>query len=181
MMTAIAAAIFAGVVATFLSFTDGADAILAVILAVLLGGLIVGLLEWGTFRAYRIPMSPLWALLQPLWMLVLLIAMFIVAGTNDKLIDSAAWWGLALDLPRWLLLRSHFRNALWWVLFCGLGWLIGVHILSFVGAHTIGAIRGFEIVLLPLNGLVNGAWIGFCRGIALTLMVRDRRRRLSSP
>ncbi|MEM9771593.1 MAG: hypothetical protein AAF889_08365 [Cyanobacteria bacterium P01_D01_bin.73] len=175
-MTAIAAAIFGSVVFYLVEPTEGADGILRLIVGVFGGGLIVGCLEWGTLRAYRIPISPLWFVLQPVWMLMLLIAMFIVSGTNEKLINSIIWWGLALEVPRWWLLRSHFRNAKWWTLFCGLGWLIDTPILAWVGAHTIGAASDLSIALVAFNGFVNGAWMGFCRGVALTIMLRDRRR-----
>ncbi|MGD1937086.1 MAG: hypothetical protein ACFCA4_05985 [Cyanophyceae cyanobacterium] len=178
-MTAIAAAIF-GVIISVLNPAVGTDGPVRLMAGVLVGGLIVGGVEWGTLRAYRIPMSPLWWGLKPGVMLGLVGMMF--ALRENIAGEGFVWltlWGLALDVTRWWLLRSHFANAKWWTLFCGLGWLIDTPILFLVGVYTIRAfpgIAGSGLIFIAFNGAVNGAWMGLCRGIALTMMMRDRQK-----
>ena len=85
------------------------------------------------------------------------------------------FWGFALDMPRWWLLRSHFRNAQWWLLLCALGWLMDTFILLAAGIATLDWPLP-PILFIAVNGAINGAWMGFCRGVALTVMMGDRDR-----
>ncbi|MEM9771592.1 MAG: hypothetical protein AAF889_08360 [Cyanobacteria bacterium P01_D01_bin.73] len=182
-MTAIAAAIFGG----FLEFLDpfnrsNSDEILLLMVGALVGGLIVGGLEWRTLRLYRISMSPLWCGLKPGVMILLL---GFVYGTQQDVFNflnsGGHWWlmvwGFAMDVPRWWLLRSHFRNAQWWLFLCALGWVLDAFIILFAGVYTIEFAKFSTVAFVAVNGAINGAWIGFFRGLALTMMVRDRQKR----
>ena len=101
-MTTVAAVIF-GVIVAALQGDSGITSLPRVLAGFLIGGLIVGLLEWQTLRLYRISIGPLWCGVTT-GMLVLLACIMVTIG--DGALFVLPLWGLVLDVPRWLLLRS---------------------------------------------------------------------------
>ena len=173
-MTAVGAGIFGALLAV-VDAGQGSDGLVRLMAVALGGGLIVGWLEWQTLRLYRIPMGSLWCGVKPGMLLVLTGMMYALQSSVPV---EGFWllplWGLLLDLPRWWLLRSHFSQASWWLVLCGLGWVVDTGILLFAGMSTIH-LAGPMVVFFAVNGAINGAWMGLCRGGALAMMLRDRR------
>ncbi|MEM9771594.1 MAG: hypothetical protein AAF889_08370 [Cyanobacteria bacterium P01_D01_bin.73] len=174
LMTALGASIF-GVLVYVISNNNG-DEFGRLVVAVLMGGLIVGWLEWQILRLYRIPIGFVWCGLNAGILVAIISALFhidqVVAGDTYWLLPV---WGMILDGSRWWLLRSHFPKTWFWLFFCALGWVVDIAIFFGVGIATIELFEP-ELVFIAFNGAFNGAWIGLCRGIALMIMLRDRRR-----
>ena len=177
LMTAVGAAIFGVLMATIGDRTY-VNSFAQTVVVVLMGGLIVAWLEWQTLRLYRIPMGIIWCGVKPGMMLLLLGIMTAidrhVTGESFFLLPL---WGILLDAPRWWLLRSHFSRASWWLVFCFLGWLADTALFIFAGVMTLSLVSP-TVVFVALNGAINGTWMGLCRGFALMLMLRDRRKRM---
>ncbi|MEM1426009.1 MAG: hypothetical protein AAGF75_05590 [Cyanobacteria bacterium P01_H01_bin.130] len=173
LMTAVAAAIFGAIVARIYD-GSGSDSLPRLMLGVLIGGLIVGGLEWQTLRLYKISMGPLWCGVNA-GMLVLIASIIgplgSIAEGNGLL--TLPLWGLMLDVPRWGILRSRLPRAGRWIAFCGLGWITDIVLLPLAGLFTIN-IYGSTVAYVALNGAINGIWMGLCRGGALMVMLRDR-------
>ncbi len=172
-MTAIAAAIFGAIVARIYD-GSGSDSLPRLMVGVLIGGLIVGGLEWKTLRLYKISIGPLWCGINA-GMLMLIASIMVnidgMAGNNNLYLLPL--WGLMLDAPRWGMLRSRLPRAGWWIAFCGLGWTADIALLLFAGLYTV-EIYDSTVLFVALNGAINGIWMGLCRGGALMVMVRDR-------
>ncbi|MGD1937087.1 MAG: hypothetical protein ACFCA4_05990 [Cyanophyceae cyanobacterium] len=177
-ITAVGACIFGTLVHAILG-DNGAREPGNVAVAVLMGGLIVGWLEWQTLRFYRISVGFLWCGLKAGVLLVVISAMFsldqVVSGEWFLLLPL---WGMILDGSRWWLLRSHFPKTWFWLFFCAFAWVVDIAIFFGVGIATIDLMP--EALFIPFNSAVNGAWIGFFRGVALMVMVRDRRKLLTN-
>ncbi len=173
-MTALGACIFGTLVHAILG-DDGAQEAGRLVVAVLMGGLIVGWLEWQTLRLYRVPMGFVWCGLNA----GVLVAVFSAMFQLDRMVSGDTFfllplWGVILDGSRWWLLRSHFPKTWFWLFFCAFAWVVDIALFFGVGIATMDVIP--EVAFIPFNSAINGAWIGFFRGVALMVMVRDRRK-----
>ena len=176
-MTAVAAALFGAIMAGISGDSSGSDSLPRLIVGVLMGGLVVGWLEWQTLRLYKIAIGPLWCGLNAGLLVLIASIMGVFGSTNgDYALFFLIPFGLLLDVPRWGILRSRFPVAWWWIIFCGLGWAVDTAIFLFPGASTL-ALADSAIAFVALNGAINGIWMGLCRGGALAVMLRDRRAR----
>ena len=149
-------------------------------MSVLVGGLIVGGLEWRSLRHYRVPVSPLWCAAKAIMMLILFgVVMagmaFAVEGWTYLLLPVC---GCLLDGARGWLLRSHLPYTKRWVIGCAIGWFIELGLLAGAGIITLGLFDAGanHTLFFALNGAINGAWMGFCRGVVLTGMLSDRHQ-----
>ncbi|MEM6502761.1 MAG: hypothetical protein AAF685_13090 [Cyanobacteria bacterium P01_C01_bin.89] len=176
LMTAVGAAIFGAL----LTLAEGESR--ALFFWFLIGGLIVGWLEWRTLRLYRIPMGMIWCGVKAGMMLCLfgLIMVGLQFPFDGSALVILPICGFALDGTRWLLLRSHFPQAGRWLSFCALGWLLEVLVFYAAAMLTFNLMNNFSILFFVINGAINGTWMGFCRGIALTKMLGDRHQRTAA-
>ena len=170
LITAVGAAIFAVTTASVQTETQ------ALWLSLWVGGGIVGGLEWQTLRSYRIPISPLWCAAKGLMMLILF--SIVMAGRAFSA-EGLAYillpiCGFMLDGARGWLLRSHFPRAQPWLIGCAIGWFVELGLLAGAGITTLEILKSNHTVFFALNGAINGTWMGFCRGVVLMGMLRDR-------
>ncbi len=175
-VTALGSATAGAIAGTTLMMREGDDAT-ALLIGMLLGGAIVGWIEWRLLRRYRIPMGGgRWIGLMTAMMLPLHFGIDQVVRI-DQVVTVPLLplvWGLILDSSRGWLLRSHGSKARRWFLLCGIGWVLNVGLFLFFGLLSLGYVRPL-VAFFALNGFVNGLWLGLWRGWALTLMLRDRR------
>ncbi|MEM9244823.1 MAG: hypothetical protein AAGA67_03635, partial [Cyanobacteria bacterium P01_F01_bin.153] len=160
-ITAVGACIFGSLVHAMLG-NNSAGEPGNVVVAVLMGGLIVGWLEWQTLRFYRVPVGFVWCGLKAGVLVAVIGAMFYLDRTaSGDTFFLLPLWGMILDGSRWFLLRSHFPKTWFWLFFCAFAWVVDIAIFFGVGIATIDLMP--EALFIPFNSAVNGAWIGFFR------------------
>ena len=123
-------------------------AVLLPALAPVVGGLVVGSLQWVVLRQ-RLPQAGWWVLASAAgWVLGWALVAALVPPELGFLTGIVL--GAAMGILQWLFLRRQFYRAGWWIAISVLAWTAGLSLLTgplLVGA-VAGAVSGIALELL---------------------------------
>jgi hypothetical protein len=86
-----------------------------------------------------------------------------------------AWVGAVLGLTQWLVLRTHVRHGVLWIVANAVAWGLGL-VVALIGATFVKPGKfGLETALIgATTGTVIGAVIGAVTGVALVWLLKPR-------
>jgi hypothetical protein len=172
-------------------------AMLGVLVATVIEGLVVGTAQWLVLhRPLRNMRWSVWALATALgafvaWTLGMVPSTILSSGadtatsapvqiSNLNIYTLAAGLGLIagalLGIPQWQVLRRYLLKASWWVLANALAWMLGM-VMIFISINVLPAEglswQGVLLLLMFIAGA--GALVGAVHGLFLIWLLRQRR------